>query len=66
MDNFDDTRVMVLICHHDIPLFFANIDMPGEQQKSSLIIFFLFLLRLMLWYCMMWDVLLVGACTGTS
>jgi len=36
MDNFDDTRVMALICHHDIPLFFANIDMPGEQQKYSI------------------------------
>ncbi|KAI9464332.1 hypothetical protein HD554DRAFT_2206255 [Boletus coccyginus] len=28
MDNFDDTGVMVLICRHDIPLFFANIDSP--------------------------------------
>ncbi|KAG2096306.1 uncharacterized protein F5147DRAFT_778354 [Suillus discolor] len=33
MDSFDDTGVMALICHHDIPLFFANIDSPGEQQK---------------------------------
>ena len=36
MDNFDDTGVMVLICCHDIPLFFANIDTPGEQQKYSI------------------------------
>jgi len=36
MDNFDDTGIMALICRHDIPLFFANIDMPGEQQKYSL------------------------------
>ena len=36
MDNFDDTGVMVLICRHDIPLFFANIDVPGEQQKYSI------------------------------
>ncbi|KAI5983564.1 hypothetical protein F5J12DRAFT_899644 [Pisolithus orientalis] len=35
MDCFDDTGIMALICHHDIPLFFANIDMPGEQQKYS-------------------------------
>lgn len=35
MDNFDDTGIMVLICHHDIPIFFTNIDTPGEQQKYS-------------------------------
>ncbi|KIM56425.1 hypothetical protein SCLCIDRAFT_29657 [Scleroderma citrinum Foug A] len=35
MDNFDDTGVMALICRHDIPLFFTNIDTPGEQQKYS-------------------------------
>ncbi|KAI5981992.1 hypothetical protein EDC04DRAFT_2593419, partial [Pisolithus marmoratus] len=34
-DGFDDTELMVLICQHDIPLFFANIDTPGEQQKYS-------------------------------
>lgn len=33
MDSFDDTRLMALICHHDILLFFANIDSPEEQQK---------------------------------
>lgn len=27
---------MALICRHDIPLFLANIDMPGEQQKYSI------------------------------
>ena len=35
MDTFDDTGVMALICHHDIPLFFANIDSPSEQQKYT-------------------------------
>jgi hypothetical protein len=32
-DIFDDTGVMVLFCRHDEPLFIANIDTPGEQQK---------------------------------
>jgi len=36
MDNFDNTGIMALICCHNIPLFFANIDTPGEQQKYSL------------------------------
>ena len=35
IDSFDDTGVMALICRHDIPLFFANINTPGEQQKYS-------------------------------
>jgi hypothetical protein len=35
MDSFDDTGLMALICRHDIPLFFANIDTPGEQQKYA-------------------------------
>jgi hypothetical protein len=26
---------MALVCRHDILLFFANIDTPGEQQKYS-------------------------------
>ena len=26
---------MALICRHDIPLFLANINTPGEQQKYS-------------------------------
>jgi hypothetical protein len=26
---------MALICRHDIPLFFANINTPGEQQKYA-------------------------------
>jgi len=33
MDSFDDTGLVALICCHNIPLFFANIDSPGEQQK---------------------------------
>lgn len=36
MDKFDDGGVMALICRHDIPLFLANIDTPGEQQKYSI------------------------------
>lgn len=36
MESFDDTGLMALICRHDIPLFFANINSPGEQQKYSL------------------------------
>jgi|ERR1700722_9905293 len=34
-DQFDDTGLMTIVCRHDIPLFFANIDTPGEQQKYS-------------------------------
>jgi hypothetical protein len=33
--KFDDTGIMALVCRHDIPLFFANIDTPGEQQKYA-------------------------------
>ena len=36
MECFDDTGIMALICCHDIPLFFANIDTPSEQQKFSI------------------------------
>ena len=35
-EAFDDTGLMALICRHDIPLFFANIDTAGEQQKFPL------------------------------
>lgn len=35
MDRFDDSGMMALVCRHDIPLFFANIDTPGEQQKYA-------------------------------
>ncbi|EMD37963.1 hypothetical protein CERSUDRAFT_48433 [Gelatoporia subvermispora B] len=34
-DHFDDTGVMAIICTHDIPLFMANIDTPGEQMKYA-------------------------------
>lgn len=34
-DLFDDTGLMALVCRHDIPLFLANIDTPGEQQKYA-------------------------------
>ena len=35
IDSFNDTGIMALICCHDIRLFLANIDTPGEQQKYS-------------------------------
>jgi hypothetical protein len=35
MDHFDDTGLMALVCRHDVPLFLANIDTPGEQQKYA-------------------------------
>jgi hypothetical protein len=40
--RYDDYGWMSLVCRHDIPLFFANIDTPGEQQKYcvSLILWF--------------------------
>ncbi|KAF9037521.1 hypothetical protein BJ165DRAFT_1314737, partial [Panaeolus papilionaceus] len=33
--KYDDTGLMSLVCRHDIPLFLANIDSPGERQKYS-------------------------------
>jgi hypothetical protein len=33
--RFDANGLMALVCRHDIPLFFANIDTPGEQQKYA-------------------------------
>ncbi|KAG6894300.1 hypothetical protein C0993_011834 [Termitomyces sp. T159_Od127] len=35
MDKFDDGRLMALVCCHGIPIFLANIDTPGEQQKYA-------------------------------
>jgi hypothetical protein len=35
MEKFDDGSIMALVCHHDILLFFANIDTPGKQQKYA-------------------------------
>ncbi|RDB29776.1 hypothetical protein Hypma_013855 [Hypsizygus marmoreus] len=35
MEKFDDGGLMAITCRHDIPLFFANIDTPGEQQKYA-------------------------------
>ena len=31
--KFDDTGLMALVCRHDVVLFLANVDTPGEQQK---------------------------------
>jgi Kyakuja-Dileera-Zisupton transposase len=33
---YDDTGLCALVCHHDIPLFVANVDTPGEQQKYAI------------------------------
>lgn len=32
---FDDTGLAALVCRHEIPLFLANLDTPGEQQKYA-------------------------------
>ena len=34
-EQFDDRELMFIVCRHDIALFFANIDSPGEQQKYA-------------------------------
>ena len=36
--KFDDTGLAALVCRHDIPLFFANIDTPGEQPKYMVVL----------------------------
>ncbi|KAJ2915403.1 hypothetical protein MD484_g5010, partial [Candolleomyces efflorescens] len=35
LEHFDDGGIMGLVCRHDIPIFLANIDTPGEQQKYA-------------------------------
>ncbi|TFK16625.1 hypothetical protein FA15DRAFT_662016 [Coprinopsis marcescibilis] len=35
MEHFNDGGLAALVCRHDIPLFFANVDTPGEQQKYA-------------------------------
>lgn len=35
LEKFDIGGLAALVCRHDIPLFIANIDTPGEQQKYS-------------------------------
>ena len=40
--HYDDYGWMLLVCRHDIPLFFANIDTLGEQQK--------YMIALILWF----------------
>ncbi|KAI0373090.1 hypothetical protein BV20DRAFT_963601 [Pilatotrama ljubarskyi] len=34
--KFDDTGLMALVCRHDVVLFLANVDTPGEQQKYAI------------------------------
>ncbi|TFK16874.1 hypothetical protein FA15DRAFT_683652 [Coprinopsis marcescibilis] len=36
MDHFDDGGLAALVCRHDIPLLFANVDTPREQQKYAI------------------------------
>ncbi|KAK1220242.1 hypothetical protein PQX77_017007 [Marasmius sp. AFHP31] len=38
-EAFDENGVMALVCRHDIPLFLASIDTPGEQQKYAVALF---------------------------
>ncbi|KAJ7585718.1 hypothetical protein C8J56DRAFT_788625, partial [Mycena floridula] len=56
--EFDDKGVMAFVCRHDIPLFFANIDTPGEQQKYSiaLIQFFFLLIPLIATVFILYDI----------
>ncbi|KAJ2934568.1 hypothetical protein H1R20_g2518, partial [Candolleomyces eurysporus] len=35
MEKFDIGGLAALVCRHDIPLFIANVDTPGEQQKYA-------------------------------
>lgn len=35
-ERYDDTGVMSLVCRHDVPLFFCNIDTPGEGLHYSM------------------------------
>ncbi|KAI9573728.1 hypothetical protein HD554DRAFT_2202366 [Boletus coccyginus] len=37
IDCYNNTGLMALICHHDIPLFLANIDSLREQQKYTIL-----------------------------
>ena len=37
--KFDDTGLMAIVCRHDVVLFLANVDTPGEQQKFGVALF---------------------------
>ncbi|KAJ2913948.1 hypothetical protein MD484_g6465, partial [Candolleomyces efflorescens] len=48
LEKFDIGGLAALVCRHDIPLFIANVDTPGEQQKYAVSLIehmFLFLPR---------------------
>ncbi|OBZ78542.1 hypothetical protein A0H81_00401 [Grifola frondosa] len=34
-EKYDDRGLMALLCRHDIVLFYANVDTPGEQQNTQ-------------------------------
>ncbi|EJD42623.1 hypothetical protein AURDEDRAFT_67410 [Auricularia subglabra TFB-10046 SS5] len=42
----DEKGLMALVCRHDVPLFFCNIDTPGEQQKYSMALLIWLMLHL--------------------
>jgi hypothetical protein len=62
---FDDTGLMALVCCHDIPILFANIDTPGEQQKFAvaLVIWLFSLLPSNATVTVLYDVGCVLACS---
>lgn len=35
LERFDIGGLAALVCRHDVPLFLANVDTPGEQQKYA-------------------------------
>src|SRR5262249_5157570 len=37
-EKFDAKGLMALVCRHDIPLFLANIDTPGDKMSRTMIV----------------------------
>ncbi|KAJ7580115.1 hypothetical protein C8J56DRAFT_795492 [Mycena floridula] len=56
--KFDDKGLMALVCRHDIPLLFANIDTPGEGQEYGLALleYFFCLLPLIATVLVLYDI----------
>ncbi|KAJ8089562.1 hypothetical protein PM082_014818 [Marasmius tenuissimus] len=38
-DRYNHNGLVALVCRHDIPIFLASIDTPGEQQKFAVALF---------------------------
>ncbi|KAL0060457.1 hypothetical protein AAF712_012740 [Marasmius tenuissimus] len=38
-DRYDHNGLVALVCRHDIPIFLASINTPGEQQKFTVALF---------------------------